>query len=625
MRYATAFAALSALAQASPIHRRAPCDPQPPGAPGAPVPSPNTAAGFRNSAELEDLANNAPVPEGYEVAYSNLDASSNEPSGYLTFQAVNVYDPSVCAARCDSISGCQSFNIYFQRSPSIEPGFDECSDPGAVVYIHCGFWSSDISVANAVNTGQFRADFEVLISGSNGYNRVGEPETTTFEPTPEPTAEPIPTTTATVVDPEPTTETVIDPEPTETDTLPPVLPPVETETETVVPEPTQTLPPVEPPVLTETETVPLPEPTETLFPTETETVIPVPTVTETETVLPPVETETETVPPVDLPTETETLVTETETLPPIVTETETLPPIATETETLPPIVTETETLPPIATETETLPPIVTETETLPPIATETETLPPIVTETETLPPIVTETETLPPIVTETETLPPIVTETETETLPPFVTETETLITTTETLPPVVTGTETVPPVATETETETEAVPTLTTSLPGPGPTCAPQPPSAPGAPVIVPNTPAGFRDSAAIDDLSLNAPVPAGYSQTFENLDASNNAPGYLTYQEVGAYEPAVCAARCETLTGCLSFNIYLQRNPSVDPNSPECLNPPANVNIFCAFWSSDISVANANNFGQFRGDFQVLIGGANGYSRIDGPVGSEA
>lgn len=76
MLYAFTLAALGGLASASPLNRRAPCDPQAPGAIGAPVPTPNTADAFRNNAEYDAIAEGAVTPQGYEQLYSNVDATN---------------------------------------------------------------------------------------------------------------------------------------------------------------------------------------------------------------------------------------------------------------------------------------------------------------------------------------------------------------------------------------------------------------------------------------------------------------------------------------------------------------------------------------------------------------------
>lgn len=61
-----------------------------------------------------------------------------------------------------------SVNIYFERDPSVEPG-SGCEDPSSVTLIKCAYWGSSIDKSNAVNDGQWRADFRVAIAGSNGY------------------------------------------------------------------------------------------------------------------------------------------------------------------------------------------------------------------------------------------------------------------------------------------------------------------------------------------------------------------------------------------------------------------------------------------------------------------------
>lgn len=54
-------------------------------------------------------AESAPVPEGYTHAFKNKRASSQQ-NGYMTFtQSFTTYDTSLCAAKCNSIEGCESF------------------------------------------------------------------------------------------------------------------------------------------------------------------------------------------------------------------------------------------------------------------------------------------------------------------------------------------------------------------------------------------------------------------------------------------------------------------------------------------------------------------------------------
>lgn len=56
------------------------------------------------------------------------------------------------------------------------------------------------------------------------------------------------------------------------------------------------------------------------------------------------------------------------------------------------------------------------------------------------------------------------------------------------------------------------------------------------------------------------AKAPAGYvlADGFVNLDASTSSSTYLTYisDELTAYDPSECAAKCDSISGCASFNI---------------------------------------------------------------------
>lgn len=64
-----------------------------------------------------------------------------------------------------------------------------------------------------------------------------------------------------------------------------------------------------------------------------------------------------------------------------------------------------------------------------------------------------------------------------------------------------------------------------------------------------------------------------------------------------------------------MSVNIYFERDPSVDPGSgTTCQNPSSTNNIKCVFWGGPINSGNANNAGQYRNQFQVVIAGSNGY-----------
>ncbi|TIA29393.1 hypothetical protein D6C78_10241 [Aureobasidium pullulans] len=138
-----------------------------------------------------------------------------------------------------------------------------------------------------------------------------------------------------------------------------------------------------------------------------------------------------------------------------------------------------------------------------------------------------------------------------------------------------------------------------------------------GAPAYSPDTPAAFASNSDFASVAINAPVPTGYSNTFTNANASNSAYGYLGFTTLSTFDTAKCAAKCDAIRGCLSFNLYFERDPSVDPGSGAsgCENPASVTYIKCVFWGGYVSNANANNYGQYRNKFQVLIAGSNGYT----------
>lgn len=97
-------------------------------------------------------------------------------------------------------------------------------------------------------------------------------------------------------------------------------------------------------------------------------------------------------------------------------------------------------------------------------------------------------------------------------------------------------------------------------------------------------------------------------------MNASNSADSYLGFSLLKTYDVAGCAAKCNAVNGCNSFNIYFERDPSKNPNDASCANPSSVVQIKCVTWGSAVTADNANNYGQWRGQFQVLVAGSNGY-----------
>ncbi|KAH0551195.1 hypothetical protein GP486_007478 [Trichoglossum hirsutum] len=154
----------------TPRKRGAACEPQPSGS--GPVPDPDTPSAFLADSRFASAASSAPTPNGYSLSFSNLQGSTTG-LGYMGLHTLTSYDVAGCAARCDAAYPCQAFNIYFERDPTVNPSFDDaCPDPPSLTNIKCTLWGYPVYAETAKNVGQSRSQFQVVIAGSNGYNKV---------------------------------------------------------------------------------------------------------------------------------------------------------------------------------------------------------------------------------------------------------------------------------------------------------------------------------------------------------------------------------------------------------------------------------------------------------------------
>jgi hypothetical protein len=130
-----AIVSASQIAQASAtavVKRDGTCVQQPLGI--SHVSLPDTAAAFSADTWYSAQAIAAQVPTGFVQTFSALTAS-NSADQYAGFTLMNSYDPSACAQQCSSMSGCNSFNIYFERDPQYDPSVAGCSNPPSTVNV----------------------------------------------------------------------------------------------------------------------------------------------------------------------------------------------------------------------------------------------------------------------------------------------------------------------------------------------------------------------------------------------------------------------------------------------------------------------------------------------------------
>ncbi|KAL9004454.1 MAG: hypothetical protein Q9188_002726 [Gyalolechia gomerana] len=116
------------------------------------------------------------------------------------------------------------------------------------------------------------------------------------------------------------------------------------------------------------------------------------------------------------------------------------------------------------------------------------------------------------------------------------------------------------------------------------------------------------------------APTPDGYSQVFSNKDGSLSASKYMALHTLKSFDTLACASLCDRANGCEAFNMYIERDPSIAPNVDNCPNPASTTNYKCTIWGAPVSEGQANNKGQWRDSFHVVITGSNGYNKTSPP-----
>jgi len=139
------------------------------------------------------------------------------------------------------------------------------------------------------------------------------------------------------------------------------------------------------------------------------------------------------------------------------------------------------------------------------------------------------------------------------------------------------------------------------------------------------SSPEAFKADAHIAEAANKAEPPAGYYQNFKNKPAANSAMNYLGYSVIqsGKYDVQYCANKCDAKAGCLSFNIYFERDPAIGPNAADCPNPDGTLRVKCSYWGTGLDEKTLTNPGQWRAKFWVTIAGSNAYTsyKMDGPV----
>ncbi|KAI1847486.1 hypothetical protein JX265_013944 [Neoarthrinium moseri] len=152
------------------INPEDPCAPQPDGF--GPKTTPDTADAFEKNEVYHRMAQSAGSPKGYTQTFKDLNAAVNANS-YMGLYTLQSYDVQTCADKCDSTDLCTAFNLYIERDPEWNPERCSCTgeDVSSIANYKCTLWGSGVQPGAAVNFGQTRDGFDVVITGSNGYEK----------------------------------------------------------------------------------------------------------------------------------------------------------------------------------------------------------------------------------------------------------------------------------------------------------------------------------------------------------------------------------------------------------------------------------------------------------------------
>ena len=95
-------------------------------------------------------------------------------------------------------------------------------------------------------------------------------------------------------------------------------------------------------------------------------------------------------------------------------------------------------------------------------------------------------------------------------------------------------------------------------------------------------------------------------------MNGSTQQNTYMGLYTMQTFDTVKCQQYCDNAPSCYAINVYMERDPSVDP-ADTCPNPPSITNFKCTLWGSFVTADSATNTGQWRNQFHVVIAGSNG------------
>lgn len=143
-------------------------------------------------------------------------------------------------------------------------------------------------------------------------------------------------------------------------------------------------------------------------------------------------------------------------------------------------------------------------------------------------------------------------------------------------------------------------------------TCSATPAGA--GPAITPDTFDAFVGSDLLTPSYNNLTTPPNYSQIQGDQNKSIGSKGWYSLSTLSAYDSSLCAAKCDSLERCEGFNLYFERDPSVNVDPNNCPNPASTTNIKCVLLGSRFQSSDFINGGGWQSQFHVGVAGSVGF-----------
>jgi hypothetical protein len=134
-----------------------------------PRPLVDSPGGFRNDTVFSSIARGAPTPLHFVRVYIN-EHGATQFGRFLQYHELEMYNTNECARHCDQTEGCEAFNIYFERSPTLNLGPD-CRKTFSTTMVKCNLWGNRLNASDERTVPYSIWDFEVVVAASNAYNR----------------------------------------------------------------------------------------------------------------------------------------------------------------------------------------------------------------------------------------------------------------------------------------------------------------------------------------------------------------------------------------------------------------------------------------------------------------------